>query len=205
MHCAIQPLGQQANPAQLFQPVGTGQFRRRCGRGGAQIGGEIGDGDVGFVANAGHQRNQAVKDRPRYDFRVERLQIFQRTAAAHHEHHVAIPALSRQPDRAGNAFRRVVALYRHGIEQDRHAGTAAAQGSQHVAERRAGRGGDDADPVREAGQGPLAFRRKQPFPFQLQTQFIVSSTQRSGAGFLDVFDDDLKIAARFVQADPAAH
>ena len=51
---AVQSFGQQANPAQPFQPVGAGQFRRRRRRGGAQVGGKISDGDVGFVADAGH-------------------------------------------------------------------------------------------------------------------------------------------------------
>jgi hypothetical protein len=39
-----------------FLPVGNGQFGSSGGRGGAQVGGEIGNREIGFVADAADDR-----------------------------------------------------------------------------------------------------------------------------------------------------
>ncbi|OQV66283.1 hypothetical protein AK51_10420 [Serratia nematodiphila DZ0503SBS1] len=58
----------------------------------AQVGNEVGDGDVGFMADGADDRNAAGEDRPRHAFVVEAPQIFQRTAAAADDQHVAFVA-----------------------------------------------------------------------------------------------------------------
>ena len=74
---------------------------RRCGR--AQIGDEIADRDIGFVADGGNQRDLRGRDGARDTFFVERPQIFERTAAARDDDDVrpsAIAEIFRLPRRS---------------------------------------------------------------------------------------------------------
>src|SRR5690349_22218380 len=57
-------------------------------RGGANVGDEIGDGEIGFVADAGDDRNLRLGDGAGDDFFIESPQIFERTAAANEHEHV---------------------------------------------------------------------------------------------------------------------
>ena len=61
-----------------------------CGgrRGRAQIRDKIGDGEIGFVADACDHRNFRSENRAGDNFFVERPQIFQRAAAAREDQHV---------------------------------------------------------------------------------------------------------------------
>ena len=73
---------------------GHHQLGRGRGRGRAQIGDEIGDGDVGLVAHRRNHRHGAGRNGPRHGFFVEGPQVFERAAAAPHDDHVR-PTRSR--------------------------------------------------------------------------------------------------------------
>ena len=57
--------------------LGGGRRRRR-----AQVRDEVRDREIGFVADAGDDRDRRCDDRPRQDLFVERPQILERPAAA---------------------------------------------------------------------------------------------------------------------------
>ena len=52
------------------------------GRGGAQVGGEVGDGEVGFMADGGDDGKLRCGNGARYPLAVEGGQVFERAAAA---------------------------------------------------------------------------------------------------------------------------
>ena len=62
---------------QQVGPVRHQQFRGGRRRGRAQVGGEIGQGEVGLVADRGDHRHRAGGDRAHQGLVVERPQVFQ--------------------------------------------------------------------------------------------------------------------------------
>ncbi len=61
--------------------------------------------------------------------------------------------------------------------------------------------GDHANAARNLRQRALAFRGKQTFGGQLGLELLELPLERAEAGFLEMLDDQLKIATRLVQAD----
>ncbi len=57
-------------------------------RGGAHVGGEIGDGEIGLVADAGDDGNGAGGNGARDGFFVESPEVFERAAAAREDENV---------------------------------------------------------------------------------------------------------------------
>jgi hypothetical protein len=68
---------------------------------------------------------------------------------------------------------------------------AVGDAVQDVADDRAGRRGNDADHMRQEGQGLLAFCVEEPFGGELAATFLQERHQRAGAGRLQHLDDDL--------------
>ena len=85
-------------PASSSARAGRRQFRRGGRGGGAPVGDEFGDGEVGLVADPGHDRDRAGVDRARQPFVVERPQVLDRAAAAAQDEHVAFIAPCRGRD-----------------------------------------------------------------------------------------------------------
>src|SRR4029077_20887189 len=102
-------------------------------RGSANIGDEIGDGEIGFVADARDDGNFRCKDRAGDDFFVEGPQIFQGAAAARDDEHVDevpfVEKLHRFDDFFGGAF----ALDAHGKKHQMDIGKAAREDAHNVA------------------------------------------------------------------------
>ena len=67
----------------------------------------------------------------------------------------------------------------------------------------AGRG-DDADAARKRRQRPLAFRVKEAFALELPLDLLEGQLERPRAHGLDVFGDNLHLAALLVDRQPAA-
>ena len=76
---------------------------------------------------------------------------------------------------------------------------------QDVAHRRAGGRRDDADPPRQARQGPLALCGEQSFLAESCAQLLELPFQGAQAGVFHVIDDELVLAARLVQPDAGPH
>ena len=93
------------------------QFCGGGGRGGAQVGHEVGNGEISLVAHGADHWQRAAVDGPRHTLLIEGLQILKRAAAPAHDQHVQPqlcgPAIGSGdgPDDGG---RRLGTLYRHG-------------------------------------------------------------------------------------------
>ena len=130
----------------------------------AEIGDEIGDGDVGLVPDGRDHRDRAGGNRPRHDLLVERPEILERTAAAPDDHHVDVDRCARPagaPARSPPAG--AFALHARRRDDQVRVRIAPAQDADDVAQRRAVDRGDDADAAGEGRQRALARLGKQPF------------------------------------------
>ena len=83
-----QPIVQPIDPAAELVLRRDDHLRRRRRRRRAHVGDEVGDRDVGFVADRRDDRHRHARDRARDDLLVERPQILDRAAAAADDHDV---------------------------------------------------------------------------------------------------------------------
>lgn len=157
---------------------------RRCR---AQVGGEVGDGEVGFMADPGNHRQPAGADGTRHDFLVERPQILDAAAAPAQDDRIAIAGggkLQGGGDPVGGAF----ALDRRGEEIDADMRRAPAQRGQDVAQGRRLRAGDDGQRPRVFGQGALDLGGEQSFGLESRPETEEALEQVALAGAADRFD-----------------
>ena len=131
----------------------------RCRR--AQVGGEIGDGEIDFVADRADHGDRARADRARHGFVVERPQVFERAAAAREQERIVAPCGRRGLQRLDDRRRRFFALHRHRYHVDFGEREAARENAQDIAYRRAGGRGDDADAARQFRQRTFLRRIEQ--------------------------------------------
>jgi hypothetical protein len=82
--------------------LGGGQFGGSGGRRRPLIGGEVGDGEVGFVADTADHRQRTGADRPRHGLVVERPEVFHAAAAATDDQHFAVAALAGTANGVGD-------------------------------------------------------------------------------------------------------
>ncbi len=175
------------------------------GRGGAHVGDEIGDGEIGFVADAGDYGNFRSEDGAREFFFVEGPEIFEGAAAAGEDEHIDHSAAIEELYGAHNFRGGAVALDAHGIDREVHVAKAAAQDAHHIANRSAAWRRDQPDAVRQKRQRLLAVGSEKAFGFEALLELLEGELQRAEADGLDVLDVNLVFAARFVNADGAAH
>src|SRR5205085_2980890 len=142
----------------------------RCGS--AHIGDEVGDGEIGFVADARDNRNLRIEDGSGDDFFIKDPQIFERAAAANEHQHVdelfGIEELQRLDDFLGGAF----ALHAHGKNGEMDIGKASPEDAHDVAHGGSARRSDEADAAGEKRQGLLARGIEEAFVFEALFQLI---------------------------------
>ena len=172
LHRLAQPLRLQVVQARVAARAGAAARSSRLGHqqfGGdrrrrrAQVGGEVGEAEVGFVADRRHHRHRRGGDRARQALVVERPQVFQRTAAAGQQDHVVAARRRRALQHRDDLRRGAVALHRHrqhvGLDQRE----APRQHAQHVAHgRAAGRGDHRRCAGRTRGSGRLRSSSNRP-------------------------------------------
>ena len=83
-----QPRVERAQATGEVIATGHQQFGRDRRRRRAQVGGEVGQAEVGFVADRRNHRHRRCGDRARQTLVVERPQVLERTAAAGQQQHV---------------------------------------------------------------------------------------------------------------------
>ncbi len=108
-------------------------------------------------------------------------------------------------DAAADIFDGIEALHLCGEKADVYAGEAARQDFDKIADHRAFGRCDDADALREAGQGTLARVIEQSLRPKPRSQLLEGELQRTMALRLDAFDDELILAALLVNIYAAAH
>ena len=124
---------------------------------------EIGDGEVGFVADAADDGNGAGGYRARHDFFVKRPQVFNAAATPAQDQHVAF----------GSSIGRF-AVQRQSVQRHPHPVPASGialpvdsacgvEGGEHIAQCSGLKRGDNADTPRESGQAAFARGIKQAF------------------------------------------
>ena len=182
-----------------------GGGRRWC----AQVGDEVGDGEVGFVAYRGDDGNLGGGDGAGDALRVEGGQVFQRASAAGDDDDInqslafgagIIEAGNGGFDFGGGGL----ALHAGSADEDVESGVAAAGDVEEVADDGPGGRGDDADGARECRQRALARGVEKAFGFESFLELLEGELERAGANGLKGFGHELHLAALVVDADPAA-
>ncbi|CAG2155483.1 hypothetical protein LMG19282_04945 [Cupriavidus campinensis] len=200
-----QRIARAAHRLQQVRAVRADQFRRARGRGGAYIGHEVGNREIGLVAHAGHHRHRTARNRVRHHFLVERPEILDAATAPAQDQHVAFAPRTGNIEHGGDLLRRAGALHRHRIDDDRHMGRAALERGQHVAHGRGLERGDHANRARVARNGSFAFGIEQTGlgKFFLETQESLVKIAHAGAAHR--LHAQLQLAARLVHRHQRAH
>src|SRR6266700_2121432 len=126
--------------------------------GGADIGDEIGDGEIGFVADAGDDGNFGGGDGARHEFFVEGPQIFHGAATAREDENVHESLLIEKFQGFDDFFGGAFALDAHGVENEMNILETAPKDTDDVADRGAFWGSDEADAAGQKRQRLLARR-----------------------------------------------
>src|SRR5258706_15799788 len=100
------------------------------------------------MADRGDDRNFGYKNRPRDNFFVKRPEIFQRSAAAAGDDDIDGAKTIKITNRLGDFPRRAIALHFDWTDDDAPIRITIANDAQHIVQRRALIGSDDADRMR---------------------------------------------------------
>ena len=123
---------------QQFQLVAAHHFRCCGRRWRTQIRHKIRDGDVRFMPDGTHHRDNAGKDRPRHTFVVKAPQVFQRAAATSDDQHIALLTRIRQFNGADNLARCIVTLYRGWVDDHGQGRVTTLKHVQDIVQGRTG-------------------------------------------------------------------
>jgi len=191
----------------LAQARAVGRGCHRCAGWGrcAQIGNEIGNAEVGFVADTGDHRCIQVVQGARQGLVVERPQVFERASTTRQDDDFAKGVPVGGPDGANQFGRGLLALNGAGVDADLRVRPASCQRLQDIADGRAGRRGHHADAARPARQRPLGCFIEQTFGGQFLLERLECQSQGTCSGLEHRIGDQLIVAARFIQAQAAAN
>jgi len=110
------------------------EFRRGRGRRGAEVGDEIGNSEVGFVANGGDDGDLRIENGLGEEFRVEGREVFEGSAAAGDDDDIdltgAVEIRNAGGDFSGSRF----TLHERWVEENVQAGVAAIDDVEEVAD-----------------------------------------------------------------------
>ena len=176
--------------------------RRRRGR--PQVGNQVRQRDVHLVADGRDDRHRAGRDRPRHGLLVEGPQVFNRAAAAPDDDDVDAFDAPDVAERPRDVGRRGVALDARRRDDHVRVLVAPAEHLEDVPDRGAVDRRDDADLAGQRGQRPLARRVEEALGLQALLQLVERQLPGAEALGLDVRADDLVLALRLVDAEPAA-
>ena len=171
--------------------------------GAAEVCGEIGEGSVGLVADAGHDGDGEAEDSAHNALIVEGGEVSGGAAAADNEGEIERIVACESSQGGDDAGGRLVTLDEGGGDDELGEGPAAGEDIAHVLNGGAGRRGDDADAAGIGGQGALSGRLE-------ETLFLEPFAQPFEAGGLDAdafgteeVADELELAPLGIQGDAA--
>src|SRR5882672_1336349 len=113
--------------ARLYDKFGGGAGSRS-----ANVRDEVGDGEIGFVADARDDRNFRIEDGPRDDFFVEGPEIFDGAAAARKDQDVDKFSLIEKSQRTDNFLGGTFSLHANRENSEMHVVKTAAQDADDV-------------------------------------------------------------------------
>jgi len=124
-------------PQALLQVLrrGADQLRRGRWRCAPHIGGQVGDGQVDLVADAGDDGGDGAADGTSEGLVVEGLQVLQRPSAPRQDQDIALRPLTGQIQGGDEALRRPLTLHLRRIDQDRQGGKSPSQHGEQIANR----------------------------------------------------------------------
>ena len=191
----------------FFDAVLRGGDEFGCGgrRGSAKVGYEVGDGEVGLVADGGDDGELRRGDGAGEGLVVEAGEVFHGAAASRDDDGVDKFRMRVEPaDACGYRAAARGALHGCGVDEEVEAGVAATGYGDDVADNRAGGRGDDADALREGWEWALAVGVEEAFGEEAGLELLEGELERSGAAGLQRFGDELELAAALVDGDAAA-
>lgn len=185
--------------------AGSGEDFGGGGRGGgAEIGDEVGDGDVGFMADGGDDGNGGGVDGAGDDLLVEGPEVFERAAAAGHDDDFGPAGEGKVGQAFDDLFGGSGTLHLGGPELDLEAGEATFDDLEEVADDGSGGRGDDADALGEFGEGAFSGGVEEAFGMEALFELVEGELEGSLAEGFDGFDDELIFAAGVIDLDFAA-
>ena len=153
----------------------------------------------------GDDRKPRLEHRLRHGLLVERPQVLDRAATAHHQQHVDLGPHVGGPDRLRDFGGGALALDRGRIEDHRQRRPAASQRGEHVAQRRRAQRRHDADRARVRRQRALARGIEPARGVEARLQSGEAFIQRADAREPCGFDVELELAPRLVEACGGPH
>ena len=178
---------------------GSGRGRRAC------VSGEIGDGEIGLVADAHHHGDRAGADGARQRLFVELPQVLDRAAAAHEEQHVALGAPPGALEHGDHPVGRACALHRRRVDDDRDRRVTPRERGQHILQRRRSERGHDPDGAGKARRRALEALVEQALRAELLLEPQEALVERPEAGAAHALDRELEAATRLVQRRQGPH
>jgi len=153
------------------------RVRRGGGSGRANIGDEIGDGEIGFVAYSGdYGISEAEMARANF-FLVEGPEIFERARrrgrGSEHRPFFAIEELHGASDFGGRA----IALDAHRVDGEVYIAEAPAQDADHIADSGSARRSDQADAVWQKRQRLFSISGEEAFGLEALLELLESELQ----------------------------
>ncbi len=208
VHEPQQAVAAQIESAPQFDGVGRQQFGCPARSGRAEIGGEIGDGEIDLMAHGADHWADRGANGPGQGFVVEGLEVLDRAAAPAENNgvggrQVGVDGRQRLDYFSGG----LVALHRNGIDGEVERGQAAPGDAEEIVHRCPVGRGDQGEMLRNAGQGAFAVLVEESLGREPPLQCLEGLLQRPSSLNLDSIDDQLVFAPRFVYRDapPANH
>jgi len=151
-----------------FHPVGGEQFSGGTGGGGAEVGGEVGDGEIDFVADGIDDGDGAGVDGAGDDFLVEGPEVFDAAAAAGRDDGIdageaGTGGAAEHVEGIGDFPGGSDALHADGSDEDVEPWGASSEDIEHVLKGGSGRGSDDGHHCGHGGDRLLAVGIEEAF------------------------------------------
>ena len=173
-------------------------------RGSPEISHEVGDREVGLVADGRHHRHGGYSNGPGDSLLVKGPKILQGAAAATHDNDVRPCPLAEVPDSVDDFPGGSVALHANRKQSDMKSRKPPLDDSKHIGDDRSGGRRNETDATRHRGKLALAVRIEQPLGLQLGLETVEPHLQRAEPLWLERFDIELVLALLRVDADPPA-
>ncbi len=180
--------------------IRRGELNGGGGRGGAQVGHEVGNGEIRLMPHGGNHREGALRYGACHHLLIKAPEVFHGAAAARHNEVIhswqtVCLGLCPQANGACNAVLRTPPLHLHGQQVGVHPRGAFFQSVAHVLNHRTRGRGDEPDRLRKGGQGALTGRAEEPLCLQLSLECFKALLQGAHAGLQHARDDELQRAA----------
>ena len=166
------------------------------------------NGQIVFVTDARDNGNARGNDRLGNRFFIEGPQIFETAAAAPKNDQVDWLAIGRLqaiecPECRNDFLHRALALHADRADPYLNSGPATRQDFQHIADRGAGRTGDQNEPAWDTRQRLLAAWLEIALDRELFLELTKRQFQRADAFWLNFLNGELILAARLIHRKPA--